>query len=171
VPPWLIGQSVTSKADQPHLTCYFRDQAVATHLRCWQRQPRLELPQHREAAPTHHRRHGYAQKVAALLSLGDIAQGYLAPLATTNAPLTKQGKQRLALKDADGPPALLDAMPRATRHQAFGAHYSEHLRYQEMTPQRQHPPVRLKQAQLTAVRLEEPARADYEAWGLSRTRA
>jgi DNA replication protein DnaC len=33
-----------------------------------------------------------------------------------------------------------------------------------MTPQRQHPPVRLKQLHLNQIRLEEPALADYDAY-------
>src|SRR5919109_5045088 len=76
VPPWLIGKSVTVKADNHHLTCYFRDKAVATHLRCWQRKQRIELPQHREAAHKPHRRHWYSQEVAALISLGETAKRY-----------------------------------------------------------------------------------------------
>jgi hypothetical protein len=91
-------------------------------------------------------------------------------LATTNEPLTKQVKKLLALKDDYGAQALLDAMQRATLHQAFGAHYIEHILYQEMTPQRQHPPVRLKQAHLNEIRLEEPTLAEYDAFVLRRTR-
>jgi hypothetical protein len=170
VPPWLIGKSVTVKADHHHLTCYFRDKAVATHLRGWQRKQRLELPQHREAAYKHHRRHWYSQEVAALIALGETAKRYLEHLATTNASLTKQGKTLLALKDDYGAQAWLDAMQRATLHQAFGAHYIENILYQEMTPQRQHPPVRLKQAPLNQIRLEEPVLADYDAFVIKRTR-
>jgi transposase len=68
VPPWLIGKSITVKADHHHVTCYCKDKAVATHLRCWQRKQRIELPQHREAAQKHHRRHWYSQEVAAFIS-------------------------------------------------------------------------------------------------------
>lgn len=68
VPPWLIGTSLTVKADHHHLPCYFKDKAVATHLRCWPRTPRIALPQHREAAHQHHRRHWYSQEGAALIS-------------------------------------------------------------------------------------------------------
>ena len=62
-------------------------------------------------------------------------------------------------------------MQRAPLPQAFGAHYIENILYQEMTPQRQHPPVRLKQAHLNQIRLEEPALADYDACVIKRTRA
>jgi hypothetical protein len=68
VPPWLIGTSLTVKADHHHLTCSCKDQAVATQLRCGQRTQRIELPQHREAAHTPRRRHWDSQEVAAFLS-------------------------------------------------------------------------------------------------------
>ena len=109
--------------------------------------------------------------MAAFISLGDIAKQYLEHLATTNEPLQKQTKKLLALKDDYGAQALLDAMQRATLHQAFGAHYIENILYQEMTPQRQHPPVRLKQPHLNQIRLEEPTLADYDAFVIKRTRA
>jgi hypothetical protein len=91
-------------------------------------------------------------------------------LATTNEPLTKQVKKLLALKDEYGAQALVDAMQRATLHQAYGAHYIENILYQEMPPQRQHPPVRRKQSHLNHIRLEEPALADYDAFVIQRKR-
>jgi hypothetical protein len=139
-------------------------------LRCWQRKQRIELPQHREAAHKHHRRHWYSQEVAAFIALGETAKRYLEHFAATHAPLKKQVKKLLALKDDYGAQALLDARQRATLHQAFGAHYIENILYQEMTPQRQHPPVRLKQSHLNDIRLEEPTLADYDAFVLKRTR-
>lgn len=91
-------------------------------------------------------------------------------MATTNEPLKKQVKKLLALQDDYGAQALLDAMHRATLYQAFGAHYIENILYQEMTPQRHHPPVRLKQSHLNDSRLEEPILADYDAFVSKRTR-
>jgi transposase len=168
VPPWLIGKAITVKADHHHLTCYFKDKAVATHPRCWQRKQRIELPQHREAARKHHHRHWYSQEVAAFIALGDVAKTYLERLATTNQPLQKSVNRLLALKDDYGAHALIDAMQRASVHQAFGAHYIENILYQEMTPQRQHPPVRLKQHHLNHIRLEEPSLAEYDAFVIKR---
>ena len=171
VPPWLIGKSIVVKADHHHVTCYCKDKTVATHWRCWQRKQRIELPQHREAAQKHHRRHWYSQEVAAFIALGEIAKRSLEHLATTNEPLKKQVKTLLALKDDYGAQALLDAMQRATLHQAFGAHYIENILYQEMTPQRQHPPVRLKHPHLNHIRLETPSLEDYDAFVIKRNKS
>jgi transposase len=168
VPPWLIGKTITVKADHHQLTCYVQDKAVATHPRCWQRKQRIELPQHRELAQKHHRRHWDSQEVAAFISLGEVAKTYLERLASTHQPLTKSVKKLLALKDDYGAPALLEAMQRAMQHQAIGVHYIENILYQEMTPQRLHPPVKLKQSHLNQIRLEEPSLADYDAFVLKR---
>jgi hypothetical protein len=82
--------------------------------------------------------------------------------------LTQSVKRLLALKDDYGTQALLDAMQRATQHRAYGAHYIENLLYQEMTPQRQHAPVRLQQSHLNHIRLEEPSLEDFDAFVLKR---
>jgi hypothetical protein len=171
VPPWLMGTSIVVQADHHHVTCYFQDKTVAPHWRCWQRTQRIELPQHREAAPKHHRRSWYSQEVAAFISLGEIAQRSLEHLATTNEPLQKQVKKLLALKDDYGAQALLDAMHRATLHQAFGAHYIENILYQAMTPQRQPPPVRLTYPHLKHIRLAPPSLEDYDALVIKRNQA
>jgi hypothetical protein len=127
VPPWLVGKTLTVKADHHQLTCYLKDKAVATHPRCWQRKQRLELPQHREMAHKHHRRYWHSQEVAALISLGEVAKTYLERLARTQQPLTKSVKKLLALKDEYGAHALIEAMQRALRHQAIGVHYIENI--------------------------------------------
>lgn len=92
-------------------------------------------------------------------------------MATTNQPLKKSIKKLRALKDDYGAQALLDALQRATLPQAFGAHSIENMLYQEMTPQRQHPPVRLKQSHLNHIQLEEPALAADDAFGIKRIRS
>jgi hypothetical protein len=68
VPPWLIGQSIPVQADHHHVTCDCKEKTGATPWRCWQRQQRIERPQHRAAAHKHHRRHWYSQEVAALIA-------------------------------------------------------------------------------------------------------
>jgi transposase len=122
VPPWLMGKAITVKADHHQVTCSCKAKAVAPHWRCWQRNQRIALPQHREAAQKHPRRPWSSQEVAPFIALGAIAKRSLAPLATTTAPLKKSVKKLLALKDDSGATALLDAMQRATLPQAYGAH-------------------------------------------------
>lgn len=168
-PPWAIAKTLTVKADHRHVMLYFKDKAIATHTRCWGRNQRLELPGHRQAAKQHHPRHWLSAEVAAFVALGDVAKTYLEHLATTQQSLQKSVKKLLDLKDDYGTQALLDAMERASRHKAYGAHYIENILYQEMTPQRQHPPVRLKQDYLNHIRLDEPSLAEFDTFVIKRS--
>jgi transposase len=170
-PPWAIAKTLTVKADHRHVTLYFKDRAIATHTRCWGRNQRLELPGHRQAAKQHHPRHWLSAEVAAFIALGEAAKTYLEHLATTQQPLQKSVKKRLDLKDDYGTEALLEAIERASRHKAYGAHYIENILYQEMTPRRTHPPVRLKQDHLNQIRLDEPSLAEFDTFVMKRSQS
>lgn len=170
-PPWAIAKTLTVKADHRHVTLYFKDKAIATHVRSWTRNQRLELPGHRQAAQQHRQRHWLSAEVAAFIALGDVAKTYLEQLATTQQPLQKSVKKLLDLKDDYGTQALLEAIERASHYKAYGAHYIENILYQEMTPQRQHPPVRLKQDHLNQIRLDEPSLAEFDTFILKRNRS
>jgi hypothetical protein len=123
VPPWLMGKTLPVTAAHHPLTCSLKDTVVATPPRRWQRQQRIELPQHRERAPKPHRRYWDAQEVTACLALGEVTKTSLARLARPQQPLTKSVNKLLALKDDYGAHALLEARPRAMHHQAIGVHY------------------------------------------------
>jgi transposase len=163
VPPWCIGKQLTVKADHHTVTLYYREKPVATHARCWQRKQRLELPHHREAARKHQRRQWLSQEVAAFISLGETAKTYLERLAATHQPLKKDVKRLLFLKDQYGPQALIEAIDYAMARRAYGAGYIENILYQQMRPQKNHPPVRLQHEHLNRIRLEEPSLAEYDA--------
>jgi transposase len=163
VPPWAIGKQVVAKADNRKLTVYLKEKPIATHLRSWHRKQRIELPAHREAARKQQRRIWVSQEVAAFISLGEAAKTYLERIAESSQPLKKNLKRLLALKDEYGSYALVEAIKRATLHNAYGAHYIENILYQEMTPQRHHPPVNLKKEHLNRIRLKEPCLAEYDS--------
>lgn len=60
-------------------------------------------------------------------------------------------------------------MRRALKHRAYGADYIENILYQDMTPKRVHPPVRIQHREaLNRIRLQEPKLADYDATVLKR---
>jgi len=168
VPPWAIDKGVVAKADQHTLTIYFKDKPIATHHRSWERRKRIELPSHREAARKEQRRIWRSQEVAAFISLGEAAKTYLEHLTATNQPIKKNLKKLLNLKAEYGPYALIEAIKKATLHNAYGAHYIENILYQEMTPKRHHPPVKVKQENLNRIRLEEPSLAQYDALVIKR---
>jgi hypothetical protein len=74
----------------------------------------------------------------------------------------------LALRDEYGSASLLLALQKAISHNAYGADYIENILYQEMTPRREHLPVRLKEEALNRIRLQEPSLADYDAFVVRR---
>ena len=168
LPPWAIGKQVTVKADHHTLTVYLKERPIATHVRSWERRKRIELPSHKEAALKEKRKLWRSEEVAAFISLGEEAKSYLERLADTNQPIKKNLKKMLALKDEYGSYALIEAIKRATLHNAYGAHYIENILYQEMTPNKNYPPVRLKSEALNNIRLEEPSLAEYDAFVIKR---
>jgi transposase len=168
VPPWAIGKQVTIKADHRNLVVYHKDKAIARHQRCWERKRRIELPAHHEAARKHQRRLWLSEEVAAFISLGEEAKTYLERLAANNHGLRKNVRKLLSLHDEYGAYALIEAINRATSHNAYGADYVENILYQEMTPQRNHPPVKLKEEHLNQIRLQQPSLAEYDAFVVKR---
>jgi hypothetical protein len=55
-------------------------------------------------------------------------------------------------------------------HNAIGADYIENILYQEMTPKKQHLPVRLKKETLNNIRLPEPSLEQYDAYVIKRSK-
>ena len=163
VPPWAIGRQITIKADTNTLSVYLKNKVIATHVRSYKRKERIELPAHHEAARKQQRRLWQSQYVRAFISFGEEAKTYLERLAATNQPIKNSLKKLLALKEEYGSYALIEAIKKATLHNAYGAHYIENILYQEMTPKTHHPPVRLKDDNLNSIRLEKPALAEYDA--------
>ncbi len=169
VPPWFVGRSVMARADNKTLTVYFKEKAVATHQRSWGRKERIESPHHVDAARRSRNLKWLSEDTATLMSLGEEAKVYIEHMAATRAPLKKNVQKLLALKDEYGSSALLDAMRRALTHRAYGADYIENILYQDMTPKRIHPPVKIQNREaLNRIRLQEPNLADYDATALKR---
>jgi hypothetical protein len=165
VPPWLVGKTAMVKADPKTLTVYFKEKAVATHSRTFERHRRIELPHHVEEARRRKNRKWLSEDVATLMSLGEDAKVYIERLAETGAPLKKNVERLLALKEDYGSAALMDAMRRALAHSAYGADYIENIHYRDMTPKRHHSPVRIENNEaLNRIRLQEPSLADYDTF-------
>jgi transposase len=168
VPPSLIGKEVVVKADHDTVTIYFKEKRVATHKRSWLKRHRVESPSHQEEARKHCSRYWHSQDAALLMALGEAVKTYLERLSATHQPLKKNIQKLLSLKDEYGSSALIEAIEQATGHNAYGADYIENILYQQMTPQRNHPPVRLNEEALNHIRLEEPSLADYDSYIIKR---
>ena len=95
---------------------------------------------------------------------------YLEALARTRQPIKKNVSKLLSLKDNYGPVSVIYAIKKALIHNAIGADYIENILYQEMTPKRHHPPVRLKKEALNNIRLPEPSLVEYDAHAIKRNK-
>jgi hypothetical protein len=74
------------------------------------------------------------------------------------------------LKDEYGDLSLIHAIKKALQYKAYGANYIENILYQDMTPQKHHQSVKLKDDALNRIRLTEPCLADYDSYALIKRR-
>ena len=169
-PPWAIGKHVTLKADQTTVTLLYQLKKIAVHNRCWQRGQRIETDSHKEQVKKLRRKLWMDKDVAAFSSLGQAAVEYLQALAGARQPIKKNVSKLLALKDDYGVVSVIYAVKKALIHNAIGADYIENILYQEMTPSRHHPPVRLKKESLNNIRLPEPSLAEYDTHVIKRNK-
>jgi hypothetical protein len=100
--------------------------------------------------------------------LGIDARTYLDGMLNASVPIKKNIAKILTLKNEYGSAAIIAAIQKALRFNAYGADYIENILYQEMTPQKRHPPVKLKKNDLNRIVLTEPCLADYDAHVLKR---
>jgi transposase len=167
-PPWAIGKQVILKADQDTITILHKQNKICAHNRCWQRKQRIETPSHREQVRKLQRKLWLDKDITAFSSLGQQAVEYLQALVEAKLPIKKNVSKLLSLKDEYGAVSVIYAIKKALVHNAIGADYIENILYQEMTPQKSHPPVRLKNKALNKIRLPEPSLAEYDAHVLKR---
>lgn len=168
VPPWAIGKKLTLKADQQRIWIYNKNKQVVSYTRCWQRKQRIETEAHVEQVKKLQRKNWQTKEIACFASLGEEFRQYLELLPASNLPLKKQVLMLLDLKDQYGVQSLSVAIMKAMKHKAYGADYIENILYQEMIPQNQHPPVKLKNEALNRIRLTEPTLTDYDAIALKK---
>ena len=167
-PPWCVGKHLTLKADFNTVTLYHLQKQVAAHFRSWEHKQRIELPSHREQVKKLQKQLWEQRDIALLSSLSPVAVDYLSAVAEAKQPVAKSAAKLLLLKDEYGEAALICAIRKAIAHKAYGAEYIRNILYQENTPQKQHPPVRLKNEGLNNLRLTEPSLADYDAYILKK---
>jgi len=167
-PPWAIGKQATLKADQITVTIFYQQKKIAAHHRCWQRKQRIETPYHREQVKKLQRKLWLDKEITAFSSLGPEALEYLQAFVNAKLPIKKNVLKLLSIKDEYGAASVIYAIKKALVHNAIGADYIENILYQEMTPRKNHLPVRLKNKALNKIRLPEPSLVEYDAHVLKR---
>jgi len=149
---------------------FYQNKKIAVHNRCWQRGERVETPSHKEQVRKLQRKLWLDKDIAAFSSVGKEAVAYLQALSQARQPIKKNVLKLLSLKDDYGTLSIIYALKKALAHSAIGADYIENILYQEMTPKKQHPPVRLKKEVLNNIRLPEPSLAEYDAHVIKRSK-
>jgi transposase len=168
VPPWAIGKQITLKADNRLVSIYLKEKLISCHQRCWKRQQRLELPNHREQVKKIRKRLLQDRQVIVFLSVGEVALQYLERLSALRLSIKKNITSLLRLRDEFGDSSLIYGLQKSLEKNVIGADYVRNILYQEMTPISSHLPVQLKQEELNAIRLTTPALAEYDAIALKR---
>ena len=125
---------------------------------------------HKEQVKKLKRRLWQDKDIAAFSSLGSEAVVYLEALCRARQPIKKNVVKLLSLKDDYGAVSVIYAIKKALIHNAIGADYIENILYQEMTPKKHHPPVRLKKEALNRIRLPEPCLVEYDAHAIKRSK-
>ena len=171
VPPWTVGKQLILKADNEIISIFYKDKLVAVHSRCWEYKKRIEIPSHAELVKRLKNKLFKDRDIAVFTSIGDKAEDYLDALANAGQPIKKNITRLLYLKDEYGDQSLLYAIRKALDLKAYGADYIENILYQEMTPVRIHPPVKLRNDDLNRIRLTMPSLAEYDAIAIKRSRS
>jgi len=171
VPPWTVGKQLILKADNEIVSIFYKDKAVAVHTRCWEYKKRIEIPSHIELVKRLRNKLFRDRDIAVFASMGEDASAYLEALADAGQPIKKNISRLLCLKDEYGDQSLLYAIRKAYALKAYGADYIENILYQEMTPVRVHPPVRLEKEEFNRIRLSMPSLAEYDAIAVKRSRS
>lgn len=168
VPPRLVGQQVTVKADSRTVTIYFKEKQVAAHHRSWKKKERVELPSHTEQVKRLRKKLFMDRQIMVFMSLGQEAVDYLEKLADASQPVKKTVVKLLSLNDLYGTPSLMCALRKALVHKLYGSAYIQNILHQESSPVRTHPPVTLKNEDLNDIRLPKPNLAEYDAIAMKR---
>ena len=168
VPPRLVGKSVTLKADHRTLSIYYKEKQVATHLRTWKKNQRIDLASHSEQVKKLKKKISMDRQIMIFMSLGQEAVDYLEKLFDASQPVKKTVDQLLKLNDEYGTSSLIYALKKALDHKLYGYGYIQNILYQEMTPSTHHQPVILKDKEHNSIRLARPNLAEYDAFALKR---
>lgn len=166
----MIGEYLTLKADHQSVTLYCNDKKVVSHKRCWQRHLRIEMPEHLAQAKTRKTKHHRNRQEEVFLSLGPTAQAFFDTIKGSRQSLKKQIESLLRLNDEYGERSLLYAMDKAMQKGLYGSDYVENILYQDMTPEKKHPPVTLEKHELNDIRLASPSLKEYDAIALKKRR-
>ena len=127
VPPHLVRQTVTIRADGRQVRILHQGQAVAQHVRCYQRRQLIVLPDHRLAALTMNRRSRSSALEQAFDALGPEVRQFHLGLKRQPVKTGVHLRRLLGLARVYGSTEVLSAIAKALEFAAYDAAYVENL--------------------------------------------
>src|SRR5277367_2447224 len=127
VPPRLVRQTVTIRADGHEVRILHQGQVVARHVRCYERRQLIVLPDHRLAALTMSRRSRSTALEQAFDALGPEAREFHLGLNRQPVKTGVHLRRLLSLARLYGAAELLGAISRALELATYDAAYVENL--------------------------------------------
>jgi hypothetical protein len=127
VPPHLVRQTVTVRADGHEVRIVHQGQIVARHSRCYERRQLIVLPEHRTAALSMGRRPRSSALEQAFDALGPEARQFHLGLNRQPVKTGVHLRRLLGLARVYGSAEVLSAITRALEFAAFDAAYVENL--------------------------------------------
>jgi transposase len=165
VPPALVGKTVTLRANASELRVLYQGQAVACHVRCYEKGQVLIHPEHRLAALKARRRGQPRQLEEEFDALGPEARAFHLKLMEMPVKTTVHLRRLLALVRLYGRDDVLAAIRQALAYQTFDAAYVETLVHQERRRRKLPSPTPLspkRRELIEDIRLEEPDLGHYD---------
>ena len=127
VPPRLVRQTVTIRADGHEVRIVHQGQVVAQHARCYERRQLIVLPEHRLAALTMNRRSRSTALEQAFDALGPEARQFHLCLRRQPVKTGVHLRRLLGLARVYGSAEVLSAIARALEFATYDAAYVENL--------------------------------------------
>ncbi len=163
VPPNLVSQSVTLRANEDRLRVFLGEKEVATHPRCWHAGEDIELPAHREAALKLKPGATRDALPPVLLKMGDVAARYFKVAAAGTKSLHRETVRLVFFAEVYGVQVTAEAMADVMTSGHVGADYVEYVLRQKKGLEPGAPPLRLGQPELDEASLPEPDLSRYDA--------
>lgn len=127
VPPHLVRQTITIRADGQEVRVLHQGRVVARHVRCYERQQRIVLPEHRLAALAMSRRSRSSSLEQAFDALGPDARQFHLGLRRRPVKTGVHLRRLLSLARVYGTAEVLAAISRALELAAYDAAYVENI--------------------------------------------
>jgi transposase len=162
-PHWMVGKTLTIKADNHTVWASHKNKIIATHRRSWERKAVVENPNHIKQLLQTRKKATLTRRQQRLFSMGEPIKAFFDGLAQAGKSLSHATGRLLDLREQYGTEALLRAVETAIKYRAYGVDYVENILHQTTRPQSRYAKIVLQDASLNQLQLEEPDLLIYDA--------